>query len=70
MIQIEHTNLLKTLILLNRGNVGSAKIAEKVGWQAIAISSCSIAIAHGYEDGQCFRQRHNSFFYLFNAHVG
>lgn len=40
------------LILANVWDVGSAKIAEKSGFQAIGTSSAAIATALGYDDGE------------------
>lgn len=43
----------KPLVIANVWDVSSAKIAEKLGFQAIGTSSAAIAAALGYDDGEC-----------------
>lgn len=57
--QIEHAKLLKNLhvkgsplILFNIWDAGSALAIQEIGAKVIATSSCSVAAAHGYEDGE------------------
>ena len=57
--QQEQATLLATLhikgnplILFNIWDAGSAKALEEVGAKAIATGSKSVALAHGYEDGE------------------
>ena len=40
------------LILVNVWDAGSAKAVQEMGAKAIATSSWSVAVAHGYEDGE------------------
>ncbi len=39
------------LVLANAWDAGSARLIESVGAKAIATSSCAVAWAHGYQDG-------------------